>query len=126
MKILVVDDELDVRSLMVTVLEDAGHQVAELGSGSRIVETVIEFSPDVVVLDITMPHFDGFASLGLLKADPKTAGVPVLMASARGQREMMVKAMELGATDFMVKPWDTGELEWRVGECAKRGDSLAA
>lgn len=126
MKILIVDDEQDVRSLMVTVLEDAGYPVAELSSATQIVEKAIEIRPDVIVLDITMPYIDGFAALTLLKSDQRTSGIPVLMASARGQKDMFEKARELGATDFLVKPWETGELEWRVGECAKRRDQQAA
>ena len=126
MRVLVVDDEQDVRALLVTVLEDAGHHVYELESGLRIVEKTIEFSPDVIVLDITMPSVDGFVALANLKSDPNTRNVPVLMASARGESEMLVKARELGAADFMLKPWEDGELEWRVGECAKRGHQQAA
>ncbi len=121
MRVLVVDDEPDVRALMVLVLNDAGYETDELGSGAGVIEKALAFSPDVIVLDVTMPGLDGFAALELLRNDSSTATIPVLMASAQGQRGTIVKARDLGATDFMVKPWDDGELEWRVGECLERG-----
>lgn len=119
MKTMVVDDEVDVRSLMVIVLEGEGYEVMEMESGVGIMENIHEFRPDVIVLDVTMPDVDGMAVLEQVMADPSTDKIPVLMASAQGQKSTMLKAKELGATDFMVKPWVDGELEWRVQECIK-------
>lgn len=119
-KVLVVDDEEDVRSLMVIVLETANYDVMEMESAHGIMDKVREFMPDAIVLDVTMPEIDGLAVLEQLKADTATRHIPVLMASAQGQKSTMMKARELGATDFMVKPWVDGELEWRVQECLKR------
>ncbi len=119
-RILVVDDEVDVRSLMVIVLEGAGHEVEEFETGYGVMEKVQAFRPDVIVLDVTMPQIDGLMVLERLKSDPRTAGIPVLMASAQGQKSTMMKAKQLGAFDFMVKPWVDGELEWRVQECLKQ------
>lgn len=111
---------------MVTVLEDAGYAVVDLSSAAQVVEKVIEISPAVIVLDITMPHIDGFTALTLLKSDQRTSGIPVLMASARGQKVVIEKARNPGAIDFLVKPWENGELEWRVGKFAKHRDQKAA
>ncbi len=125
-KVLVVDDEMDVRSLMVIVLEGAGFKVSEMESGAGIMEKVAQLQPDVIVLDITMPAVNGLVALEQLKKDPATAGIPVLIASAQGRKSTMLEAKRLGATDFMVKPWVDGELEWRVQECLNRAREQTA
>ena len=113
--VLVVDDESDVRKLIVTALVEAGYNVADLDSAVGLFDIVLESSPDLIVLDLTMPEIDGLGALNELKSDPRTAHVPVVIVSAQAQRETMIRARDLGATDFIHKPWDDGEVEWRVG-----------
>jgi len=119
-RVLVVDDEVDVRELMTLVLEAAGYAVSVMTSAIGIVEEATASHPDLIVLDITMPEIDGLEALRLLKSSAQTRHIPVLMASAQGQRNTMLKARDLGASDFVVKPWADGELEWRVNECLQR------
>lgn len=125
-RILVVDDEIDVRALMVIVLESAGFEVSELESAHNLMDKVLEWKPSVIVLDVTMPQVDGLTVLKQLKEDSSTRHIPVLMASAQGQKSTLLRAKELGATDFMVKPWGDGEFEWRVQECLKRSGNQEA
>lgn len=113
--ILVIDDENDVRNLMIAVLTEAGYRVSGWDCAIDLNELVHAVKPDLIVLDLTMPEVDGFTALENLKSDPVTAPVPVVIASAQAQRETMIRARDLGATDFIVKPWDDGEIEWRIG-----------
>lgn len=113
-KVLVVDDENDVRQLIVETLIDFDYVPVDVSSAVGIVETVLREQPDIILMDITMPEIDGLEALRLLKANAATASVPVIMASAQARNEVLVKARHLGATDFLIKPWQEGELEWRV------------
>ncbi|MDA1257352.1 MAG: response regulator [Chloroflexi bacterium] len=118
-KILVVDDEPDVRDLLANLLADAGYEIEEMTDGRDIVARATSWRPALIILDLTMPNVDGFEALKLLKADPRTAGIPVIVASAQTQKETLVSVGDLGAADFLVKPWEPGEAEWRVGQCLK-------
>ena len=125
-KILVVDDEADVRELMTVVLETAGYEVNELDCGKGVIDFVAAAPPDLIVLDVTMPVMDGMAVLELLRIDPTARTIPVLMASAQNQESTMRRARDLGANDFLVKPWVDGELEWRVAECLAQAEGRQA
>ena len=113
--ILVVDDEDDVRNLMVAVLSEAGYSVIDINSAVGIVDQVRASRPDLIILDLTMPVVDGFSALHQLKTDPGLANIPVVIASAQAQKETLIRARDLGAADFIIKPWADGEVEWRVG-----------
>lgn len=125
-KILVVDDEDDVRELIVETLLDFDCHPIQASSAIDIIETVIREQPDAILLDITMPEVDGLEALRMLKANAATASVPVIMASAQAQNEVLIEARDLGAFDFMVKPWQEGELEWRLSEALSHRSSEAA
>lgn len=118
--ILVVDDENDVRNLMVSVLSEAGYRVSALESAVDLTAHVDRTGPDLIILDLTMPEIDGFEALADLKLNIKTAQIPVVIASAQAQRETLLRARDLGAVDFIIKPWDEGEVEWRVGHILDR------
>ena len=113
-RILVVDDSEDVRLALMTLLEDIGHSVFEAEDGSETTAMVLSGSPDLVLLDVAMPRVDGFEALKRLKADPATADVPVIMVTAKGRPEDLAMARNLGARDYINKPWAEGEVEMRV------------
>ena len=113
-KILVVDDEHDIRALIVAVLLDAGYETEELCDGTDIVERVTKIDPQLILLDLTMPDVDGFESLRLLKADIRTELIPVIVSTAQARKDSIIKVRDLGAADFLVKPWEGGELEYRI------------
>ena len=114
MRVLVVDDERDIRRLLVSDLQSAGYETVELESGEHVLETTLKFRPDVIVLDLTMPGVNGFEALKELKTHPQTARVPVVVASAQTSRGVLTMVREMGAADFLVKPWEDGELVWRI------------
>lgn len=113
-RILVVDDSEDVRLALMTLLEDIGHQVFEAEDGSEVAAMVLSGSPDLVLLDVAMPRVDGFEALKRLKGDDATSDVPVIMVTAKGRPEDLAMARNLGARDYINKPWAEGEVEMRV------------
>ncbi|MCH7907211.1 MAG: response regulator [Chloroflexi bacterium] len=113
-RILVVDDSEDVRLALITLLEDVGHDVLEAEDGSEVIAMVLSGSPELVLLDVAMPRVDGFEALKRLKADAATSDVPVIMVTAKGRPEDLAMARNLGARDYINKPWAEGEVEMRV------------
>ncbi len=113
-RILVVDDSEDVRLALMTLLEDIGHNVFEAEDGSEVAGLVLSGNPDLVLLDVAMPRVDGFEALKRLKADNATSDVPVIMVTAKGRPEDLAMARNLGARDYINKPWAEGEVEMRV------------
>ncbi len=113
-RVLVVDDDTDVRAALTMLLEADGHSVVELDDGLKVLDIISEHGVDVILLDISMPQVDGFEVLGMLMLDPRSAGVPVVVISARGRPSDKAQAMALGASDYVSKPWGNGEVEFRV------------
>ncbi|MDA1296638.1 MAG: response regulator [Chloroflexi bacterium] len=113
-RILVVDDNADVRLALATILEDAGHEVLEAEDGEFVFDRVIDENPDLVLLDVMMPRVSGFDALATLKADTRTSQVPVIMVTAKGRPEDMAMARSLGAVEYITKPWAEGDVELRV------------
>jgi len=113
-RILVVDDNSDVRLALATILEDAGHEVLEAEDGEEVFDLVIAENPELVLLDVMMPRVSGFDALATLKADTRTSQVPVIMVTAKGRPEDMAMARSLGAVEYITKPWAEGDVELRV------------
>ena len=103
--ILVVDDSLFMRKMISQVIHEAGHTVVgEATDGNEALQQYIKLKPDLVLMDITMPYVTGLEGLELIKkVDPNAR---VIMCSAMGQQSKMLKAMSLGASDFIVKPFN--------------------
>ena len=112
--VLVVDDEEDIRDALVAELEGAGYDTVMLENGENIVHTVLETRPDVIVLDLMMPKVNGYEAISLLKDEPRTHRIPVIVASAATRNGILAAVRELGAIDFLPKPWGEGELIWRI------------
>jgi two-component system, chemotaxis family, chemotaxis protein CheY len=103
--VLIVDDALFMRRLIRTALEPLGFEVIGEGSNGReAVELFTATKPDLVTLDIVMPEMDGLEALASIRAADKQ--VPVIMITAVDQRDSMLRAMKLGVSDFVVKPFD--------------------
>jgi CheY-like chemotaxis protein len=118
--ILVAEDNEDVRFALVTILEEAGHCVVEADAGIKVGPLVAAEHPDVVLLDVVMPGFDGFDALKLLKSDEATRDVPVIMVTAKSRQDDVREARRLGAGDYISKPWESGEVEERVERALQR------
>ncbi|RZJ65942.1 MAG: PAS domain S-box protein [Flavobacterium sp.] len=112
-KILVADDNADMRDYIVKLLEKH-YNVILAENGKQALEKVAEFSPDLIVSDIMMPVMDGIEMLQHVKSDPVTKHIPVLLLSARAGEEAKIEGYELGADDYLVKPFSAKELLARI------------
>jgi len=113
-KILIVDDAVDTVDLLRKRFHAEGYDTAEAFNGEEALTKVAEYGPDLVVLDVMMPVMDGYEVCRRLKADEKTKYIPVLMLTAKGEVEHKVKGLDIGADDYMAKPFDYKELSARV------------
>lgn len=101
--ILIADDAMFMRNILKGILIKEGYEIIEAGDGLQAVEKYKKMKPDMVTLDITMPNMDGLAALKEIKAfDPNAT---VIMCSAMGQQAMVIEAIQYGAKDFIVKPF---------------------
>jgi two-component system, OmpR family, KDP operon response regulator KdpE len=110
-KILIVDDEPQIRMLLKATLGRAGYAIVEAATAREALSAKAIDKPDLVLLDLGLPDRDGLELVGLLRADPRSA---VIVISARDQTEQKVAALDLGADDYVTKPFDTEELLARV------------
>jgi CheY-like chemotaxis protein len=109
-RVLVIDDEPDVRWLIRMSLERAGHEVLVAEDGLRGVALAQKQRPEIIVLDLMMPVMDGYAVLAELAKDPRTVGVPVVVLSARAIPDEAERATSAGARRFLEKPFDPDAL----------------
>ena len=119
-RILIIEDEKDIAELISLYLTRAGHSVETVGSGSAALPAVKATSPDLIVLDLMLPGMDGLLVCQALRADPATAGVPIIMLTARGEESERITGLELGADDYVTKPFSPRELTARVGALIRR------
>jgi len=113
-RILIVDDAEDTVELLRKRFRAEGYDTSEAFNGEQALNMVPEYEPDLIVLDIMMPKIDGYEVCQRLKADEKTKYIPVLMLTAKGEVEHKVKGLNIGADDYMGKPFDYKELSARV------------
>ena len=113
-RVLVVDDEVNIAELLSMALRYEGWEVRMAHTGSKAVSAAREFQPDAVVLDVMLPGRSGYDILKDLRADPGLAALPVLMLTARGQKKDRELADALGATRFMTKPFSNAEMRQQV------------
>jgi two-component system, OmpR family, phosphate regulon response regulator PhoB len=119
-RVLLVDDEPDLRQLVTFNLRDAGFEVDAVGSGQAGLALATRIRPAVVVLDLMLPDVSGMEVCRSLRADPVLADVAVLMLTARGDEYDRVLGFEVGADDYVVKPFSVRELVMRVRALARR------
>lgn len=121
-RVLVVDDEADVRVFLTVTLELAGFDVIEAGDGVEALELARANAPDLVLLDVMLPRLDGMQALRRLRSDPRTSHLPVLLTTARTQREDVLQGLDAGADDCLTKPIDADVLVARVRAALRRSD----
>ncbi|WP_306213803.1 SpoIIE family protein phosphatase [Actinoplanes sp. RD1] len=112
--ILVADDNADMRDYLTRLLRSAGHRVETAVDGQEALERSRRQPPDLIVSDVMMPRLDGLQLVAALRAEPRTAGTPVLLLSARAGQEASIEGLEAGADDYLVKPFSSAELLARV------------
>jgi len=111
--LLVADDEADAREALTEAL-DSGHDVTSASDGQEALDLARSQRPDLILLDLAMPRLDGFQVLEQLRADPSTADIPVILVTGRGDEAGKVQGLDLGAVDYLQKPFSERELRARV------------
>jgi signal transduction histidine kinase len=113
-RILIVDDAIDTVELLRKRFHSEGYDTSEAYDGEEALKRVDEYNPDLIVLDVMMPKIDGYEVCRRLKNDEDKKYVPILMLTAKGGVESKVKGLEIGADDYLAKPFDYKELSARV------------
>jgi DNA-binding response OmpR family regulator len=119
-QILVVEDDPDIAQLIGHYLEKGGHSVEFLSSGAAVMPAIRRRPPDLVVLDLMLPELDGLMICQAMRTDPQTAAIPVIMVTARGDEADRITGLELGADDYVTKPFSPKELTARVTALLRR------
>jgi DNA-binding response OmpR family regulator len=120
-KVLLVDDEDQLRKVMKDLLQRDGYEVTEAADGVEALDQVDRHAPDIVVLDLNLPGLDGYGVLNHLRSRPATADIPVVVLTAHGDEESEVRVFEMGADDFLSKPFRARALSARLQAVLGRG-----
>jgi two-component system phosphate regulon response regulator PhoB len=119
-RILIVDDEKDIRELLAFQLQQHGFSTETASNGEEALDKVEEKAPDLIILDLMMPKMDGAEVCRTLKREEKNRRIPIIMLTAKGEEIDRVVGFELGADDYVAKPFSPRELALRVKAVLKR------
>lgn len=122
-RILIVEDEQDIADLIGFNLQRAGYEVLKAHDGVSGTEIALRERPDLIVLDLMLPGRDGFSVFRELRRDPRGSSIPVIMLTARAQTEDRIQGLEVGADDYLTKPFSPKELLLRIQAILKRSDA---
>ena len=117
--IIFAEDTVHIAQLLKFKLEKEGFTLIHFASGEGVTDGVIKYKPDLVLLDIMMPVKDGLTVLKELKNNPSIAGIPVILLTANAHEEYVLKGLQLGATDYILKPFASAELILRIKNILK-------
>lgn len=120
MSILVVEDDEDIANLIALYLRRAGHTVDILSSGAAVLLRVAASAPAMIVLDLMLPGLDGLSICRAIRGSPNTAAIPIIMVTAKGDEADRIRGLELGADDYVIKPFSPAELTARVAALLRR------
>lgn len=109
-KILIAEDERDIRELVTFTLNFAGYEVVAASNGEEAVQLVEREMPDLVILDVRMPRMTGYEACTRIKNNPKTAHIPVVFLSAKGQEAEIQTGLQAGADEYLLKPFAPDQL----------------
>lgn len=112
-KILIVDDGFD-RKILGHILTKEGYEVLEAADGAEGLRLSLEAQPDLILLDVNMPKLDGFGLCSFLQNDPRTAEIPVIFLTSLDEAQDKIIGLEIGAVDYITKPYDIGEVTARI------------
>jgi len=124
-RVLVVEDEADIREMVSYNLAKAGFEVVEVASGEEALASIEDALPDLILLDIMLPGVDGFTVCRKLKTESRTAATPIIMLTAKGEEADIVRGLNLGADDYITKPFSLRELIARVQALLRRASARA-
>ncbi|MEK6775914.1 MAG: diguanylate cyclase [bacterium] len=123
-KILVVDDDKSARKSIRSILEKEGYVVVEADDGASGLQQVKTDPPDLILLDIVMPRVDGIKVCRAIKSNPEYHKIPILMTTSMGSKDDIIRGLESGADDYVVKPYDRSELLARIKTFLRAGTLL--
>lgn len=115
-KILVVDDEVNITQILEFSMGAEGYEVITASNGEEAIDKARKEQPDLIILDIMMPRIDGYEACRILKANPITKNIPVVLLTAKGRDIDKRLGYEVGATDYIVKPFSPNKLIERINE----------
>jgi two-component system phosphate regulon response regulator PhoB len=118
--IFIVDDEVDIRELIAYNLRKNGYEITAAASGEEALSEVRVHPPELVLLDLMLPGMDGLEVCRLMKANSRTAGIPIVMLTAKGEEADVVAGLEVGADDYIVKPFSPRVLIARIKAVLRR------
>jgi two-component system alkaline phosphatase synthesis response regulator PhoP len=113
-KILIAEDERDIRDLITFTLSFAGHQVTAASNGAEAVEKALQIIPDLILMDVRMPRMTGYEACKRMKEEDSIKHIPVAFLSAKGQETEVQTGLEAGAVEYILKPFSPDELTERV------------
>jgi two-component system phosphate regulon response regulator PhoB len=123
-RILVVEDELAIREMLCFALEQNGFDIIEAGNYEEAIEQLVEPYPNLILLDWMFPGGGGIKYIKYLKSQPHSAAIPVVMLTARGEEEDKIKGLEVGADDYITKPFSPKELIARLNAVMRRSSPM--
>jgi two-component system alkaline phosphatase synthesis response regulator PhoP len=118
-KILIAEDERDIRDLITFTLQFAGHEVIATSNGQEAYETTLEMAenpPDLILMDVRMPRMTGYEACQRIKAEESISQIPVVFLSAKGQESEVQTGLRVGAVEYILKPFAPDQLATRVQE----------
>jgi DNA-binding response OmpR family regulator len=119
-KILIAEDERDIRDLIEFTLRYAGHEVVKAANGAEAVELAPQVKPDLILMDVRMPRMTGYEACRALKEIEDVKNIPVVFLSAKGQENEMNTGLDAGAYDYILKPFAPDQLTTRIAEILKK------
>jgi CRP-like cAMP-binding protein/CheY-like chemotaxis protein len=122
-QVLIIEDNNDIRENIVEILELAHFQVCQANNGKTGIELAVKHKPDIILCDIMMPDLDGYGVLYMLNKNPETAAIPFIFLTAKAERIDLRKGMEMGADDYLTKPFDDIELLSAIESRLKKRDT---
>ena len=115
-KILIAEDERDIRELITFTLRYAGHEVTQAANGEEALALAKQTIPELILMDVRMPKMTGYEACRHIKADDTLKNIPVVFLSAKGQETEIQTGLEVGATDYILKPFAPDQLIKRASE----------
>jgi len=119
-RVLVVEDDRDIAELVERYLQKAGFSIELLSSGRDALKAIADRTPDLLILDLMLPHVDGLEICRSVRSDPQTAAIPIIMLTARAEESERIVGLEIGADDYVAKPFSPNELVARVRALLRR------
>ena len=119
-KILVAEDEPDIRELITFILRFAGYEVVAVSNGEEAVQAAFKEIPDLILTDVRMPKMSGYEACQRIKAEPKTQHIPVVFLTARGQEQEVQAGLAAGGAEYMLKPFEQPQLLKQVADILAR------